>query len=443
MTALEECLEKLRGDGASPLAIRKFTHYWHQVQSGATGLIPEDTIEPIESVESLGDTHFDEAEVRDALGKTAFLKLNGGLGTSMGLDRAKSLIPVRDGLRFIDIIMRQVEYARATTGVNIPLLLMDSFRTARDMHEIIPDDFNGDVDFELMQGREPKILADTLAPATWEKDPALEWCPPGHGDIYTAMWDTGLLDKLLEAGYRYLNTSNADNLGAFPSGEIAAWFAASGADYCPEVCVRTLADVKGGHLARRKADGRVILRDTAQTPPEDMDYFTDLHRHPYFHTNNLWFNLESLRDLLKRNDGFIDLPLIRNHKTVDPRDPESPAVVQIECAMGAIVEFFPTAIPLDVPRSRFLPVKTTNDLLPLRSDAYRFSPHSSLDLLAEEPPVVFLDKHYFKNIADFEDRIPTVPSLRECHTLTVTGDWRFEQPSTFCGDVTITGNGVI
>ena len=76
--------------------------------------------------------------------------------------------------------------------------------------------------------------------------------------------------------------------------QIAGWFAASGAPYAAEICRRTAADRKGGHLAIRKADQQLILRDTAQTAAEEMHYFTDEFRHPYFHTNNLWFDLEVL-----------------------------------------------------------------------------------------------------------------------------------------------------
>src|SRR5690606_22911898 len=135
-----------------------------------------------------------------------------------------------------------------------------------------------------------------------------------------ALEGSGILDLLLEKGFRYASVSNSDNLGAAPNAEIAGWFAASGAPYAAELCRRTANDRKGGHLEIRKADGQLILRDTAQTSDEEMHFFTDEHRHPYFHTNNLWFDLQVLRDALAERDSVLGLPLIKNSKTVDPSD---------------------------------------------------------------------------------------------------------------------------
>ena len=161
----------------------------------------------------------------------------------------------------------------------------------------------------------------------------------------------GQLNRLLALGYRYASVSNSDNLGAAPNATIAGWFAGSRAPYAAEVCRRTAADRKGGHLAIRKSDARLILRDTAQTAKEEMDFFTDEHRHPYFHTNNLWLDLEVLARTLEERNSVLGLPLIRNEKTVDPADPSSPAVIQIECAMGAAIEVFEGATAIGVGRT--------------------------------------------------------------------------------------------
>lgn len=444
--AFEASREKMAAAGVSPLAIEVFARYAQQVADGATGLIPEETIEPITEVDSaveFAQTVSQEA-AREALSRTVMLKLNGGLGTSMGLDRAKSLIPVRDGKSFLDIICDQVRAAREKYGVRLPLIFMNSFRTQADTLEALPNDIAvGDLPIDFLQGKEPKLLVDSLEPVEWPSDPSLEWCPPGHGDIFTTLTDMGLVDTLIEQGYKYMMTSNADNLGATPSAEIAAWFAQSGAPYAPEVCVRTAADRKGGHLARRISDGRVILRDTAQTPEHQMDYFTDEHRHPFFHTNNLWFNLEALSKLLHETNGLVGLPLIRNRKHVDPTDKTSPEVYQLECAMGAIVASFDGAQPVLVPRSRFLPVKTTNDLLTLRSDAYEVTPEAHLELVVPAAPVIDLDKEYFQFVDDFDERFPSVPSLKDVTTFTVKGDWHFTEGVAFSGDVALAGNGSV
>jgi len=438
---LARAAERMTQAGLPRLAIDVFSDYYHQLEQGRTGLIPEDTIEPITQVDDLADARFSAEEQARALSQTVFIRLNGGLGTSMGMDRAKSLLPVRDGLSFLDIIVRQLQAVRASTGVQAPLILMNSFRTRDDSLELLsgyprlnPDGIPAD----FCQHREPKLLVDSLEPVDWPADPELEWCPPGHGDIYVALQTTGILDALIAGGYRYANTANADNLGAAPDGRLAAWFAASGAPYSPEVCLRTPADRKGGHLAIRTSDGRMILRDTAQTPEADMRWFTDEHRHRFFHTNNLWFDLVALRDALAARGGLPGLPLIRNRKHVDPSDPASPEVFQIESALGAIVEVFDGARPVLVPRERFLPVKTTDDLALVRSDVYELGADYRLHRRTESTPLVRLDPQHYKLIADFEARFPSgVPSLREATSLTVQGDWTFGAGVVARGDVVL------
>ena len=437
--------DKMRAGGVAEQAIDVFTHYYRSLEQGATGLIPEETIEPLTEIDSIEDVEVCEEQAREALSRTVLIKLNGGLGTSMGMDKAKSLLPVREGKTFLDLLVDQVMAARAAYDVELPLIFMNSFRTRQDTLDALAQHPGIEVEglpLDFLQNREPKLRADDLSPVEWEADPSLEWCPPGHGDIYTALVASGVLDALLERGFRYAMTSNSDNLGAAPSARIAGWFAASGAPYAPEMCRRTPADVKGGHLAVRKSDGRIILRDTAQTPPEQMSYFTDQFRHPFFHTNNLWFDLQVLRDTLAERHGILGLPLIRNEKTVDPSDPASTPVIQMETAMGAAVEAFEGATAVEVPRSRFLPVKTTNDLLLVRSDVYEVDEDGLLQMVCDEACTVSLDPRHYKRIADFEARFAQgVPSIRGARTLTVTGDWTFEAGVVATGDALVGEEG--
>ncbi|MCS6710792.1 UTP--glucose-1-phosphate uridylyltransferase [Brachybacterium sp. EF45031] len=433
--------QKMRAAGVADAAINTFTHYYGQLADGVTGTIPEDTIEPYLDPPKLADLTVDPQVAQDAFDKLVVINLNGGLGTSMGLDAAKSLLPVRDGKSFLDIIVEQVLAARRATGARLPLLFMNSFRTQADTLEVLakyPDLPVGDLPLDFLQNKEPKLRTDDLTPVEWPADPDLEWCPPGHGDIYTALLASGVLQKLLDAGFRYASVSNSDNLGTVPSPEIAGWFASSGAPYAAELCRRTAADRKGGHLAIRKADGRLILRDTAQTPADEMDFFTDEHRHPYFHTNNLWFDLEQLARVLEERDGVLGLPLIRNEKTVDPSDKTSTPVYQIESAMGAAIEVFEGASAIVVDRSRFLPVKATSDLMLVRSDAYRLTDDFALVRDVEAAPLITLASEPYKLVGDFDRRFPQgVPSLREARSLDIRGDW------TFGADVTVRGDAVL
>jgi UTP--glucose-1-phosphate uridylyltransferase len=233
---------------------------------------------------------------------------------------------------------------------------------------------------------------------------------------------------MLAAGYRYAFVSNADNLGATLDPAILGWFAAERIPFLMEVADRTAADRKGGHLARRP-DGGLILREIAQVPDSDLDSFQDIGRHRFFNTNTLWLDLQALAARIDEGGGVLDLPLIVNRKTVDPGDSGSTEVIQLESAMGAAIGLFEGAQAIRVPRTRFAPVKTTSDLLALRSDAYRLTAEGQVALVESrngEPPVIELDPSFYKLLDDFERRFPGgSPSLVECERLTVNGDLTF------------------
>ena len=442
---LRAAQDKMRAAGVAANAIDVFSHYYRELAQGATGLIREDMITPVFDPPQLADVASDEAGAGEALARTVMIKLNGGLGTSMGMDRAKSLLPVRAGQTFLDVVMDQVRHARRENGVRLPLILMDSFRTSEQSLAAVranPDMEVQGLPLDFLQNQEPKLLAEGLTPVSWPADPSLEWCPPGHGDIYTAIQSSGVLDALLEQGYRYASVSNADNLGAAPSAPLAGWFAATGAPFAAEVCRRTPADRKGGHLAVRRSDGRLILRERAQTADEDVDRFTDEGRHPYFNSNNLWLDLEQIRAALVDRGSVLGLPLIRNTKTVDPTDPTSAAVVQIETAMGAAIEVFEGSQAIVVGRDRFLPVKTTDDLLVLRSDVYARAADGTLHVAGASTPLVRLDPRHYRTIADFDARFPVgPPSLQQATSLTIQGDWTFGADVVVVGDVELRDTG--
>ncbi len=443
---LEQARALMIQAGVHPRAIAVFAHSYRQLADGETGLLDEADLEPVESLPRLADLETDRHAARSAMAATAAVKLNGGLGTSMGMDRAKSLLEVRPGRSFLDVIAEQVLALRGHLGVPLPVIFMNSFRTSADTLKSLaayPDLPVAGLPLEFLQNREPKLLASDLTPVRWPADPELEWCPPGHGDIYTALDASGLPDTLIDRGFRYMFVSNVDNLGARPDPRLAAWFAASGAPFAAEFCRRTEADRKGGHLARRRADGQLIMRESAQTRPEDQAAFADVHRHRFFNTNNLWLDLRALRDVLRRNEGVLGLPIIRNVKTVDPSDPSSPEVVQIETAMSAAISVFPGAGAIEVDRSRFLPVKSTSDLLVLRSDAYRLAEDRQVRLVAprSEAPLVDLDAPY-RLVQRFDALFPYgVPSLIECSRLTVRGEWTFGRGVVVRGTATVSADG--
>ncbi|TIC88239.1 UTP--glucose-1-phosphate uridylyltransferase [Nocardioides sp. GY 10113] len=441
---LDQARAKMRDAGVEEIAIETFAHYYRLLEHGETGMIPESSIEPID-MERLADVEVPDDVAAAAIQKTVVIKLNGGLGTSMGMDRAKSLLCVRRGLSFLDIIARQVLGLRKEYGARLPLLLMNSFRTSSDtLHALARyEDLEvPGLPLEFLQNKEPKLLLKGLTPASYPADPDLEWCPPGHGDIYTALRGSGTLDLLIEQGYRYVFVSNSDNLGAVPDARVAGWFAQSGAPFAIEAVRRTASDRKGGHFARRKADGRIVLRETAQTLPEDQAALADLDRHQFTSTNNLWFDLHAMKATLDQRDGILGLPLIRNVKHLDPTDPSTPEVVQIETAMGAAIEVFDGARLIEVGRDRFIPVKTTNDLLVLRSDVYEIGADFALTQVASDVPFIDLDSGYYKLVGDFDQRFPEgAPSLQKASSFRIQGDYTFGHGVQVMGDVELSGKG--
>ncbi len=442
MANCEELIrDKMRAAKVAEPTIAGFLNAVRRVKAGQRGMVAEATIEPIPDLPRLDA--LDESRMADAalLGQLVVVKLNGGLGTGMGLDRAKSLVPVRGDDTFLDFIVRQILHLRRTTGSEVPAFcLMNSLVTRDDTLAYLRryPELSQAHDLDFLQSMVPKIDPDTLEPVSWPGDPELEWCPPGHGDFYPSLMASGLLDRLLARGIQYAFVSNSDNLGATVDLKLLRYFADQDRPFLMEVAQRTAADKKGGHLARSRTSGRLLLRESAQCPKEEEAAFQDISRHQFFNTNNLWIRLDHVRRELDRNGGSFPLPLITNLKTVDPRDSKSPKVLQLESAMGAAIECFEGSSALVVPRSRFAPVKATVDLLALRSDAYQVTPDHRLELVPArkgQPPLVDLDPAHYKIVSDFEHYFPGgAPSLLRCVSLKVVGKVRFE------GGVVIEGN---
>lgn len=427
--------------GLPALAVQAFERLYAQLADGETGVIAESELDPVKSVPDSDELAPELADAgRRALERCVMIKLNGGLGTSMGLERAKSLLPVKNGLSFLDVL------ALHARDANVRLVLMNSFSTQSDSLAALrsyPELGNAQLDF--LQHRVPKVAKKDLAPVDWPSNPELEWNPPGHGDLYTALQTSGMLDALLGEGRDLAFVSNADNLGAAVDLRLLGYMAREGPPFLMEVADRTAADRKGGHLARWRASGGFVLREAAQCSPDNEAAFQDTQRHRFFNTNNLWLDLVALRRLLEERGGILDLPLIRNEKRVDPRREDSPKVFQLETAMGSAISLLPGASAIRVPRSRFAPVKTTDDLLAVRSDAnvltedFRVMPDP---IRGGRPVVVALDPRYFGRVDELDARFPEgPPSLVGCDRFEVEGDVIFGRRVRIVGDACLRNRG--
>jgi len=436
--------EKMKRQGLPPVVIDTFRHYYTLLVRGETGLITREEINPVQKDE-IADAEelsgLTEAG-RAALEELVVIKLNGGLGTSMGLSRAKSLLEAKDGLTFLDIIVRQILAYREKRGVKTPVVLMNSFNTEADTREALSSykGLHAETPLTFLQHKFPKVAQDGLTPAAWSADPDMEWNPPGHGDIYTALVTSGVLKQFLDAGIRFAFISNSDNLGAVVDEAILGYFAQNNFPFMMEVADRTEADSKGGHIARLK-NGRLALREIAQCPEDEIREFQDINLYRYFNTNTIWVNLLALDELLAAHHNVIHLPMIRNPKTVDPRDESAPRVFQVESAMGSAISVFDGATAIRVPRTRFVPIKKSHDLLALWSDCYVLTDDY---FLIQNPRrrlgtiVLSLDTKYYKKIDQLRTRFQHgAPSLLECVSLEVEGDVVFGKGVAIKGKVVI------
>lgn len=435
--------DKMARHGLPEAAVRAFLHGVEGLRRHAKMVVNEAEISPASNLpvweELVAATPAAGAEL---LSQAVLIKLNGGLGTSMGLQQAKSLLEIKPGVTFLDLIVRQVRALREQAGCHVQLLLMNSFSTSEDTltHLRRYADFADAAEVELMQNRVPKLEQESLRPVEFPAQPELEWCPPGHGDIFPALAGSGWLERLLARGIKYAFVSNSDNLGAQMDVHFLRWFAESGAPFVMEVTPRTEADKKGGHLAVRREDGQLILREVAQCPEADVPAFQDITRHRFFNTNNLWIRLDVLRDYMEAHGGVVPLPVICNAKHVNPRDASTPAVFQLETAMGAAIECFAGARAVCVPRSRFFPVKTCSDLLLLRSDAVEIDPAGCMQLAPEcggVAPIVSLDPAVYKLVDSLREL--GVPSLKHVRRLIVRGPHRFTPGEPLSGEVEVSG----
>jgi UTP--glucose-1-phosphate uridylyltransferase len=285
--------ERMEAEGLPEVVVRNFRHYYTQLTKGSTGMIPEAQIRPIEELSSLENlsSHFVDAG-RSALSQSILLKLNGGLGTGMGLERAKSLLVVKDDLTFLDVIARQALYA------HVPLVLMNSFSTRADSLALLAKypELQGKIPPDFLQHKVPRYSSPICLRPIGRRSRSLNGARPATETSTRRSSRAGSWIRCSPAGYRYAFVSNADNLGAELDPQdprLLRRARVSRSSWRWRIALA--ADRKGGHIARRADDGRLILRESAQCPdPKTWSAFQDTERHRYFNTNNLWLNLRAL-----------------------------------------------------------------------------------------------------------------------------------------------------
>ncbi|XP_062150861.1 UTP--glucose-1-phosphate uridylyltransferase [Alnus glutinosa] len=397
---------------------------WSKIQT------PTDEI--VVPYESLAPTTDDPVETKKLLDKLVVLKLNGGLGTTMGCTGPKSVIEVRNGLTFLDLIVIQIENLNSKYGCNVPLLLMNSFNTHDDTLKIVERYSSSNVEIHTFnQSQYPRLVVEDFSPLPSKGQTGKDgWYPPGHGDVFPSLKNSGKLDALLSKGKEYVFIANSDNLGAVVDLKILNHLVHNKNEYCMEVTPKTLADVKGGTLI--SYEGRVQLLEIAQVPDDHVNEFKSIEKFKIFNTNNLWVNLKAIKRLVETD--ALKMEIIPNPKEVD-----GIKVLQLETAAGAAIKFFDNAIGINVPRSRFLPVKATSDLLLVQSDLYTLEDGFVTRNEARKNPAnpsIELGPE-FKKVGNFLSRFKSIPSIIELDSLKVAGDVWFGTGVTLKGKVNI------
>lgn len=394
---------------------------WEEVESpGSNAIVDYETLdEPVSE------------ETGSLLGKLAVCKLNGGLGTSMGCVGPKSAVEVRDGKSFLDLIVTQVQSMNQSYNVQVPLVLMNSFNTNMDTDKIIRK-YEDEVEIlTFQQNQMPRLRRDSLLPVNPDKLGVNAYYPPGHGDFYDSICNSGTLDKLLSLGKKFLFVANADNLGATVDLKILSHMERFDVPFIMEVTPKTRADVKGGTLVNYASQGLRLL-EIAQVHPDYVEEFKSVKKFKIFNTNNIWINLEALKK--KMDADQMNLDVIVNKKTV-----EGVPVIQLETAIGSGINHFDGSIAVNVDRARFLPVKKTDDLLLVQSNLFQLkdgalvkNPNRQFDGL----PLIRLGE-YFKTVDEYQERLQSIPDILELDLLTVVGDISFGK------DVTLRGNVIL
>ena len=372
------------------------------------------------------------------LDRLVVCKLNGGLGTTMGCRGPKSCLEVDDNRTFLDLTVRQVEMINIRYGVDVPLLLMNSFNTHDETRAYIRKYSEHSIRIHMFQQQcYPRISKDSLLPIASEPftaDTKHLWYPPGHGDIYASLFRSGLLDNLINQGKEYIFISNIDNLSATVDLKILYHLMNEDVDFCMELVPRTRADTIGGTLVDYRGETRLL--EIEQVPKRHRQELLSHSSFNLFNTNNLWVNLRAIQRLCASGELNSDVIV----KQTSASQGHIRKMLHLETAAGAAVKCFSSSLGLRVPRSRFRPVKTTADLLSVQSSLYSVK-HGTLVLNPRRKyanvPIIKLSPE-FQSVDEYMERFAAgVPDIVELDHLTVSGNVYFGTGVVLKGSVVI------
>jgi len=398
--------------------------YWVTQRDAFPSLLQDSS--PLSSQQFLSVKPAAQGTTLRELASLVVVKLNGGLGTSMGCSGPKSLVCIAPNTRFIDWIIEQKEYADAQAGCCVPFYTMNSAATAAAMKQAavsLPS---------FLQWQFPRVDCNTGGVVMRNEVPSV--APAGHGNVYQAMYDAGLLYQWHNQGKTYLFISNSDNCGAVVDADILHAVSAGAYDAVMEVTSRTPLDKKGGIVVEKNQAPYLIER--SQCTPDQYALTEDIAQFSVFNTNSMWVRIAAIIQAIEA--GTFQLPVLLNKKTVAGQ-----SCVQFESAMGSALPLFQRTACVQVGRERFFPVKTTSDLLLLRSDLVTKETTGRLRYTrpVTQLPIITLSDTYW-NVAAFNEAFEQVPSLKHVTQLTLRGPFIFKAGVVLKGDCLLENSGV-
>ncbi len=274
-------------------------------------------------------------------GSAALVLLNGGMATRFG-SRVKGVVDALPGHSFLALQLQRLG-TLAAGGQACPLLVMNSKTTAPITRAHLEGNewfgLSADDVFTFEQSAAPRLTTDGRLYR--DANGKLSIYGPGHGDLLPSLRRSGALTWARKRGVCYLLVANVDNLAASLDPRLLGQFASSGKEMMVEVCTKNPEDIGG---CPASVDGRLQIVEGFAFPAE-----FDQQRLPVFNTNTLWFRTDALER---------DLPL--NWYQVC-KEVDGTQVVQFERLVGQ-ASWFLDSLFTRVPRQRFLPIKSPEDL---------------------------------------------------------------------------------
>ncbi|KAG0582020.1 hypothetical protein KC19_3G027000 [Ceratodon purpureus] len=402
---------------------------------------------PYDKLPSVVDDH---EKCKVLLHKLIVVKLCGTLGRSLGTTQPKSLVEIHSEQSFVDLAVQQIEVLNVKYNAKVLLVLATSDNTDRAVKQAVKKYSASDVDIIVFNQTEYPREVWPVTPKLGEDGGYLT----NNGDLFAAFSFSGKLDELLALGKEYLFISNCDNLGATVDLNMLNNLSENQCDYCMEVTPKNGTDAENGAYVSSEGNIELLEFEEVSRSQNEKSRSGDVK---VVNTNSTWVNLKAVKRLAE----IEALDIYCSSKGAGEGEN---ITFQLQTSSGAplyslqvngeifenlpiegnsdllLVQFFDGSVAVEVPRTRFHPIRDTSDLLLFRSDLYTVREGVVCPnplRLSDVNPTIELEGLKLRKMQYFTERLKHIPSLLELSSLRVIGDvW-------FGSDVILQGKVVI